>query len=88
MQFLPLVLQLLVGLPSLIATAETAFSGRKGSGKAKKKLVMDSAAVALNVAAQLGKAPVNAEEQAVILGAVSQLTDATVETINAVKKEE
>lgn len=88
MPILPLILQLLVGLPSLIATAEKAFSGRKGSGKAKKKLVMDSAETALNVAAQLGKLPVNAEEQAVILGAVSQLTDTTVDAINAVKKEE
>ncbi len=86
MPILPLILQLLVGLPSLIATAEKAFSGKKGSGKAKKKLVMDSATAALGVASQLGKTPVSADEQAVILGAVSQLTDTTVEAINAAKK--
>lgn len=74
-----MVLQALTVLPDLILGAEKAFSGRKGSGKAKKKLVMDAAKLAVAADKKM-----KAKEKALVLDTVSRSIDATVKTINAV----
>lgn len=74
-----MVLQALSLVPDLILGAEKAFSGRKGSGKAKKKLVMDATKAAIAATPKLKKA-----DAAVVLETVSKSIDATVKTINAV----
>lgn len=78
MGILLMALQALSLVPGLILGAEQAFSGKKGSGKAKKKLVMDSTKAAV-AAAKLKK-----KDADVVLQTVSQFTDATVKTLNAV----
>lgn len=80
----PFLLGILTSLPNLILTAEKAFSGALGSGEAKKKLVMDSTATALALAGSVENAAITPEQSALILEGVSQLTDATVETLNTV----
>lgn len=77
------VLDLLTRLPDLIVTAEKAFSGAPGSGDAKKKLVLDTTATALELASTIEQVPISPQQSAAILTSVSQLTDATVATINA-----
>lgn len=81
----PFLMSLLASLPNLIVTAEKAFSGSPGSGEAKKKLVLDTTASALVIASTLDHTPLNQAQNAVILESVSQLTDATVATLNAAK---
>lgn len=81
----PFLMSLLTGLPNLILTAEKAFSGAPGSGEAKKKLVLDTTAAALAITSSVEKTPISAEQSAAIIEGVSQLTDATVATLNAAK---
>lgn len=79
----PFLMSLLTSLPNLILTAEKAFSGAPGSGDAKKKLVLDTTAAALDITSRIDHAPLSHEQSAIILNGVSQLTDATVATLNA-----
>jgi hypothetical protein len=85
MALLPVILQLLPMLLSLISTAETAFSGRPGeSGAAKKKLVLDGLKVGLDAAATMGapglQDPAKRDE---IHKAAGGLVDGIVDTLNA-----
>jgi hypothetical protein len=73
-----MVLQALTLLPDLILGAERAFSGRKGSGKAKKKLVMTAAKAAVD--ASKG----TPAEKKLVMATVSKAVNSTVKTINAV----
>lgn len=85
MNALAFVLQILGVLPNLIIGAEQAFSGKPGSGKFKKQLVMDTVNVALSVAPTVG-AKITEEQQQTISSASSLLVDSVVANINAFKK--
>jgi hypothetical protein len=79
---MPLVLSILGQLPELINIAEKAFGGKPGSGAAKKALVTDTVSAALTVYQSVASHPLPANHTAAILGAVSSLTDSTVQAIN------
>lgn len=85
MNALALVLQVLTALPSLIQTAETAFSGKPGSGKFKKQFVMDTMNAALAIAPSTG-VKITEEQQQLISATSSVLVDSVVANINAFKK--
>lgn len=83
LQAIMMALGIINSVVPLVSKAEKAFSGKKGSGKAKKKLVMD-ATKALVAKSKLGKA----EQKALILEA-SKTVDTVVATskvVNALKK--
>lgn len=84
--FMQLLVGIMSALPTLIQTAETAFSGHPGSGKAKKELVMASTATILGMASQAKPGLLTQDQADDILGSVSVLTDSTVAIINSVKK--
>lgn len=75
-----IVMQALALVPSLIEGYESAFRGKKKSGKAKKKLLIQTTKAGLDIA----KVP--PAEQTAILDSVSIITDATVAALNAVEK--
>lgn len=85
MNALALALQVLTALPSLIQTAEVAFSGKPGSGKFKKQFVMDTINAALVIASTAGSEITAAQQQA-ISASSSVLVDSVVANINAFKK--
>lgn len=75
-----LVLSLLGKLPELIAMAERAFSGKPGSGAAKKELVMGSVATSLE-AANLAGANLSEDDKAKVMGVTSKAVDTTVDVL-------
>jgi hypothetical protein len=79
-----LALQVLTALPSLIQTAEVAFSGKPGSGKFKKQFVMDTINAALVIAPTAG-AKITTEQQEAIYGSSAALVDNIVVNVNAFK---
>lgn len=85
MNALALMLQILSALPSLIQTAEVAFSGKPGSGKFKKQFVMDTINAALVIAPTAG-AKITEEQQQAISTTSSALVDSVVANVNAFKK--
>ena len=78
------LLQILAAVPSLIVTAEKAFSGSPGSGAAKKELIMQATANVINSAGLISGEPVDDAHRQVVLGSVSAFTDATVAIMNSV----
>lgn len=86
MNFLALTLQILTALPNLIMTAEQAFSGKPGSGKHKKQLVMDTVNAALAIAPTAG-AKITTEQQQAVSATSSALIESVVANINAFKGE-
>jgi len=82
--WLPLLLQIIGMLPGLIRGAELAFSGKPGSGQAKKDLVMDAVKVGTAVAQNLGT--IDTTTGSLINTNVGQVVDSMVTTINAVAK--
>jgi hypothetical protein len=80
-----LALQVLTALPSLIQTAEVAFSGKPGSGKFKKQFVMDTINAALVIAPTAG-AKITPEQQEAVSATSSALVDSVVANINAFNK--
>jgi hypothetical protein len=85
MNALAFVLQVLTALPSLIQTAEVAFSGKPGSGKFKKQFVMDTVNAALVIAPTAG-AKITPEQQEAVSATSSALVDSVVANINAFNK--
>ena len=85
MNALAFLLQVLTALPSLIQTAEVAFSGKPGSGQYKKQFVMDTVNAALTIAPSAGATITNDQQQA-ISATSSALVDSVVANINAFKK--
>ena len=84
--FMQLLIGIMSAIPTLIQTAETAFSGHPGSGAAKKQLVMQSTAVMLGLAGSAKPGLLTDEKSSAILASVSALTDSTVAIINSVKQ--
>ena len=84
--FMQLLIGIMSAIPTLIQTAETAFSGHPGSGDAKKKLVMESTATLLGLAGAAKPGLIKDGQAVSILESVSALTDSTVAIINSVKK--
>ncbi|HEY2995951.1 MAG TPA: hypothetical protein VGM22_24300 [Methylomirabilota bacterium] len=71
-------------LPQLIQAAELAFGHVRGSGAAKKQVVMDSVRVGLEVANQVNGKPVLDEKmQAVIIDTAGGLVDTVVSVAKA-----
>lgn len=87
MNALALVLQILGALPTLIIGAEQAFSGKPGSGKYKKQLVMDTVNAALTIAPTAG-AKISEEQKQAVSATSSALVDSVVANINAFKGQE
>lgn len=85
MNVLGFMLQVLTALPSLIQTAEVAFSGKPGSGKYKKQFVMDTVNAALAIAPTAG-ATISEEQKQAVSATSSALVDSVVANINAFKK--
>lgn len=84
--FMQLLVGIMSAIPTLVQTAETALSGHTGSGEAKKKLVMQSAATLIGLAGAAKPGMLKEEQAQSILESVSVLTDSTVAIINSVKK--
>ena len=81
---LSLVLPLLQALPSLIQTAEAAFSKGSKAGAQKKAFVLQASQAAISTAAALGAKPLqDTHTQQVLLDTIGALTDATVTGLNA-----
>ena len=78
------LLQIMAVIPSLITTAEIAFSGKPGNGPAKKELVMEATQAALIATGTMTGKPFSKEESRTILDTVSGFTDAAVEIVNSV----
>lgn len=85
LSLLPLILPLLSELPSLILKAEQAFSGKAGSGSAKKDLVLQLIDTALELEQQITGKKLTAEQVAVIHTAVASLIDTIVNALNVAK---
>lgn len=85
MSLLIILLPLLSQLPTLIQEAEKAFSGKPGSGAAKKQLVMDTVDTALTVLHQTGHANIPADHHALILSHTSSLVENIVKAVNDVE---
>lgn len=85
MNVLGFMLQVLTALPSLIQTAEVAFSGKPGSGKYKKQFVMDTVNAALAIAPTAG-AIISEEQKQAVSATSSALVDSVVANINALKE--
>jgi hypothetical protein len=75
---IPIILQLIAQLPSLIQVAEQAFSGKPGSGAAKKEFVQNSVDTALNVVQQVAPGQLNTEQAKAISATAGIVIDATV----------
>lgn len=85
MPLLILLLPLLSQLPALIQEAEKAFSGKPGSGAAKKQLVLNTVSTALNVLHETGQADIPADHHMVIVNHTSNLIDGIVTAMNDVE---
>jgi hypothetical protein len=85
---IPLILQVLAALPSLIQAAEKAFAKQDGDstgqGPAKKAFVMEAVGAAVDIANATGEVKITDQQRAAIVVAAGSLTDATVTTFNAV----
>ena len=86
---IPLILQVLSALPSLIHEAEAAFGKHAGGdstgqGASKKQFVMDAVTAAMAAANATGKLTLDEDHQKAILAAASAMTDATVAAFNVV----
>jgi len=82
-QLLPVMLQFLMAVPQLVATAETAFSGRPGSGAAKKDLVLSVVNQGLRTYQHMATHKLPANQVAAIQGTANVLVDSTVALLNA-----
>src|SRR5215470_3372934 len=80
---LPVALQILNALPTLIQTAEAVFSGRDKSGPAKKRLVMTAVNAGLDAAAGLGVKELTPQAIDGIRAVTDKATDAIVAGFNA-----
>lgn len=80
---IPIILSLISELPTLIHAAEVAFSGKPGSGDAKKSFVLQSAGEALNIYQQaVTSHPLSDSTKNAILGTVSTVADTVVAGFN------
>lgn len=82
MNWLMFAMQIISAIPSLVTTAETAFSGKPGSGAYKKKLVMDSVMTGLSLSPAFGT-PMTDDQKKAVEQVSSTMVDAVVTTINA-----
>lgn len=82
-KILQLILSLLPSVLSLIPVAEAAFSGRPGSGAAKKELVMQGVQIGTQVAGQFVPELQNPEVLGAVHRAAGAVVDATVAAMNA-----
>ncbi len=80
--WLQAMLSILSILPTMIKSAEDAFSGKPGSGALKKQLVLDTTQAALAIANQIN--PITEGQSQAIMGTVNTLTDSTVAILNTV----
>ena len=78
------IMKLMVSVMPLIVTAEHAFSGKPGSGEAKKQTVLLAVATGLNAYNQFNKQKITAAQTNAIMNNVAELTDGTVEIMNTV----
>lgn len=81
--WLMIFFQVLPYVPTLVQTAETAFSGKPGSGAAKKSLAMNLTGIALDAASVKVPALQADTNKKVVLDAVGGAIDATVSVMNA-----
>ncbi len=81
-----ILLTVAVSAPALIENAELAFSGKPGSGEAKKKFVMDNISIALGGYQQLSAQPLAPEKAQLIMDTSSLLVESGVAAIKAAKK--
>lgn len=72
----------LAAIPRLVQGYEILFSSKKKSGRRKKKLLMDTTKAGLTIA----KVP--EDQQALILEAVSSITDIAVAELNSAEEKE
>ena len=78
-----LLLTVAVNAPALIENAQTAFSGKPGSGEAKKKFVMDNISIVLGGYQQLSATPLPPEKVQLIMDTSSLLVESGVAAIKA-----
>ena len=81
--WLMIFFQVLPYVPTLVQTAETAFSGKPGSGAAKKSLALNLTGIALDGAAMKMPMLQSDTNKKVVLDAVAGAIDATVSVMNA-----
>lgn len=75
-----------VNAPALIENAQTAFSGKPGSGVAKKKFVMDNVAIVLGGYQQLSAQPLPPEKAQLMMDTAGLLVESGVAAIKAGQK--
>lgn len=82
---IPLALSILKELPGLVLVAEAAFSGKPGSGAAKKEMVQMLAQAGLNLYQGVSGQQLSADAVKALMATVSAVTDAIVTAFNAVQ---
>jgi hypothetical protein len=85
--FIPVLMQFLASLPGLIQTAEHAFSGKPGSGEAKKELVTGIVNEGLKTYQSVVPKEQQLPEEQVqaIQNTVDTVIDTTVDVMNTAK---
>lgn len=82
-KYIPVFMQFLIAIPQLVQTAETAFSGKPGSGAAKKDLVVGIVNQGLTTYQQVASDKLPPESVVAIQETVSTVIDVTVNAMNA-----
>lgn len=80
-----ILLQALALIPGLIDQAESSFSGKPGSGPAKKEFIMNSVKGLIAMQQTINPDLLTDAQEAAIILVVDKQTDATVEILNAIK---
>lgn len=82
---LPIVMQLIGVVPGLITQAEMAFSGKPGSGAAKKQFVIEGATALLQAMGTLKPGLMTPAQRDAIMATIASITDSIVMAINTAK---
>ena len=78
------IMKLMMQVMPLVAAAEFAFSGKPGSGEAKKQTVIAAIETGLSVYNQFNKHKLTVKQQGAIIDNASELVDTTVGIMNSV----
>ena len=78
------IMKLMIQVMPLVAAAEFAFSGKPGSGEAKKQTVIAAISTGLSVYNQFNKNKLTGKQQTAVMDNAAELVDTTVKIMNSV----